>query len=111
MHWAAVCDQIFYSLLILHVATACQLLYLNLKTKAVGMLPLIFVTFYYKKAVGTESVWQGIKLPSSKCTGGRLFRQIYKKGHEKTDDHAERMDEAYQHGGREHDKAGKSAHK
>ncbi|KAL0265921.1 UNVERIFIED_CONTAM: hypothetical protein PYX00_011638 [Menopon gallinae] len=48
VHWPTCCSHVIYSLLIMHIATACQLLSFNQKFKAGSMLFPILLTIYFK---------------------------------------------------------------
>lgn len=48
VHWPTCCNHVIYSLLTMHVATACQLLSFNQKFKAGSMVIPILLTIYFK---------------------------------------------------------------
>lgn len=48
VHWPTCCNHVIYSLLIMHVATACQMLSFNQKFKAGSMVIPILLTIYFK---------------------------------------------------------------
>lgn len=48
VHWPTCCNHVIYSLLIMHVATACQMLSFNQKFKAGSMVVPMLLTVYFK---------------------------------------------------------------